>query len=156
MDNKEYLNEENYQKTNKKVGSTGKILLIIGLCVLGLGILLIIIGLLNFGSSAAQTIQLDGDVSRTAGKAIGGFLFFAFGGLMSTAGFGLSVAGGIVLIISHRRGIAAYTTQQVMPVAQEGINKMAPTIGNAAKEIAKGIKEGINEADNNIVNNENK
>ena len=40
----------------------------------------------------------------------------------------------------------AYTTQQVMPVAQEGIEKMAPTIGSAAKEIAKGIKQGINEA----------
>ena len=40
-----------------------------------------------------------------------------------------------------------------MPVAQEGIEKMSPTIGNAAgtigKSIAKGIKEGINEADNN-------
>ena len=146
MDNKELLNEENYQKTNKKVGSTGKILLIIGLCVLGLGILLIIIGLLNFGSSASQVTS--GFDNSAAGKAIGSFIMFAFGGIMSTAGFGLSVAGGIILIISHRRGIAAYTTQQVMPVAQEGINKMAPTVGNAAKEIAKGIKEGINEADN--------
>ena len=33
-----------------------------------------------------------------------------------------------------------------MPVAQEGIVKMAPTIGKAASEIAKGIKQGINEA----------
>ena len=148
MDNKELLSEENYQKTNKKVGSTGKILLIIGLCVLGIGILLVIFGFLNFGSSAVKTVELNGDVSGTAGKAVGSFIMLAFGGIMSTAGFGLSVAGGIILIISHRRGIAAYTTQQVMPVAQEGINKMAPTIGNAAKEIAKGIKEGINEADN--------
>ena len=49
-----------------------------------------------------------------------------------------------------------------MPVAQEGIEKMAPTIGKAgasiakemapvygeaAKEIAKGIKEGLKELD---------
>lgn len=27
----------------------------------------------------------------------------------------------------------------------EGIEKMAPTVGNVAKEVAKGIKEGINE-----------
>ena len=33
-----------------------------------------------------------------------------------------------------------------MPVAKEGINEMAPTIGNAAGEIAKEIKKGINEA----------
>ena len=60
--------------------------------------------------------------------------------------------------ITHRRELLAYTTQQVMPVAQEGIEKMAPTIGKAgskitkemapaygdmAKEITKGIKEGL-------------
>ena len=58
-----------------------------------------------------------------------------------------------IYIFSKRREIVAFTTQQVMPVAQEGIEKMAPTIGSAAgtigKELAKGIKEGINEADNN-------
>ena len=51
------------------------------------------------------------------------------------------------MIIAHRREIAAFTTQQVMPVAKEGINGMASTIGNAAGEIAKGIKKGLNEAD---------
>ena len=30
-----------------------------------------------------------------------------------------------------------------MPIAKEGIDEMAPTIGNAAKEIAKGIKKGL-------------
>ena len=60
--------------------------------------------------------------------------------------------------VTHRREIAAYTAQQVMPLAQEGIEKMAPTVGKAgkeiakemapvygdiAKEISKGIKEGL-------------
>jgi len=60
--------------------------------------------------------------------------------------------------ITHRREMLAYTAQQVMPLAQEGIEKMAPTIGKAgkeiakemapvygemAKEISKGIKEGL-------------
>lgn len=45
------------------------------------------------------------------------------------------------------REIAAFTTQQVMPVAKEGIDEMAPTIGNAVGEIAKGIKKGLNDAD---------
>lgn len=60
--------------------------------------------------------------------------------------------------VTHRREIAAYTAQQVMPLAQEGIEKMAPTVGKAgksiakemapvygemAKEVSKGIKEGL-------------
>lgn len=39
----------------------------------------------------------------------------------------------------------AFTIQQEMPIAKEGIDTMAPTFGNVAKEIAKGIKEGIND-----------
>ena len=75
----------------------------------------------------------------------------------------LSIIGGIIIIIScsvslsiylfaKRREIMAFTAQQVMPVAQEGIEKMSPTIGNAAGTIGKslaqgitsGIKEGLN------------
>jgi flagellar basal body-associated protein FliL len=56
---------------------------------------------------------------------------------------------GIVMFIAKRREIMAFTVQQTMPVAQEATEKMAPTVGVVAKEIAKGIKEGINEADNN-------
>lgn len=70
--------------------------------------------------------------------------------------------GAMLILISKRRSIMAYTMQQTMPVAEEGIEKIAPTIGKAgasiakemapaykevAKEVAKGIKEGINEAD---------
>ena len=56
---------------------------------------------------------------------------------------------GLILrfLIGNGREITAYSAQQVMPVAKEGIEEMAPTVGYAAKEIAKGIKEGINEAD---------
>lgn len=32
-----------------------------------------------------------------------------------------------------------------MPVAQEGIEKMAPTIGKVEAEVAKGISKGIKE-----------
>jgi hypothetical protein len=57
-----------------------------------------------------------------------------------------------------RREITAFTTQQVMPVAQEGMEKMAPSVakvgkamaeemaptyGKIAKEIAKGVKDGM-------------
>lgn len=70
--------------------------------------------------------------------------------------------GGMLILTSKRRNIMAYTMQQTMPVAQEGIEKMAPTIGKAgasiakemapvygeiAKEIGKGIKEGMRDED---------
>lgn len=68
----------------------------------------------------------------------------------------LYMVGGFIIVVScmvslfiyifgKRREITAFTTQQVMPVAQEGIEKMAPTIGNAAGEIAKGIKNGLDD-----------
>lgn len=61
--------------------------------------------------------------------------------------------GGMIVMISKRREITAFTAQQIMPVAQEGIEKMTPTIGSAAgtigKEIAKGIKEGLKEDEEN-------
>ena len=38
-----------------------------------------------------------------------------------------------------------FHAQQVMPVAKEGIDEMAPTIGEAAGKIAKGIKKGLDE-----------
>ena len=50
---------------------------------------------------------------------------------------------GSIYMTAKRREILAFTTQQVMPVAKEGIDTMAPTIGNVAKEISKGIKEGF-------------
>ena len=54
---------------------------------------------------------------------------------------------GAIFIFGKRRKITVFTAQQVMPVAQEGIKKMAPTIGNAEGELAKGIKKGLNDAD---------
>lgn len=76
----------------------------------------------------------------------------------------LSVLGaGGIYIFAMRREILVFKTQQVMPVAQEGIEKMAPTIGNAAgtitQGIAKGITQGIAEgkaqANNASVNTQN-
>lgn len=50
---------------------------------------------------------------------------------------------GSMFVFSKRREITAFTAQQVMPVAKEGIDEMAPTVGNAVGEIAKGIKKGL-------------
>lgn len=96
--------------------------------------------------------------------------FYMFGAFSIIASCMMS---GSIYMISKRREIMAFTTQQVMPVAQEGIEKMAPSVGKAgvsifkemspaakkvakemapiygeaAKEIAKGIKEGLKETD---------
>lgn len=50
---------------------------------------------------------------------------------------------GSIFVLSKRRQILAFQTQQVMPVVKEGVDEMAPTIGNVAGEIAKGIKKGL-------------
>lgn len=150
MDNKkEYLNEERYQQTNQKVRKVGKVLLIVGIIVLVLGILLTILGFVGFGNTAVSSFDSFGTgneletMKHTASGAFGGIGLAALGGFMNFIGFGLTIAGVITMVIGHRREITAYTTQQVMPLAQEGIDKMAPTIGKAAGTIAKGIKDGL-------------
>ena len=50
---------------------------------------------------------------------------------------------GSIFMFSKRRQMLAFQLQQVMPVAKEGIEEMAPTLGKAAGEIAKSIKKGI-------------
>ena len=66
--------------------------------------------------------------------------FFIFGVFVIIASAMISFG---IFMISKRREILAFSAQQVMPIAQEGIEKMAPTIGNAASTIGKGIAEGI-------------
>lgn len=54
------------------------------------------------------------------------------------------LAGGIYFF-AKRREITAFTTQQVMPVAQEGVEKMAPSIGKVGEEVAKGVAKAKEE-----------
>lgn len=87
--------------------------------------------------------------------------YFMFGGFVIIATLMIS---GSIYMITKRREIMAFSTQQVMPIAQEGIEKMTPTMakvaedmsptikkvakdmapvyGEIAKEITKGIKKG--------------
>ena len=152
MEKREYLNEENYQKSNQKVKKIGNVLIIIGLILLIGGFILTISGFLGFGSQITNGMNMgqDGINPSSIFSSFGGF---AIGGFMMVPGLFLTGIGFMLrFLIGNRREITAYTTQQVMPIAQEGIEKMAPTVGNAmgtiGKELAKGIKEGINEADN--------
>lgn len=56
---------------------------------------------------------------------------------------------GIIFIIAKRREIRAFAIQQTMPVTQEVIDKMAPTVGNAVGSVAQGITSGIKQGLNN-------
>ena len=71
------------------------------------------------------------------------------------------IASSIYITTKHRE-ILAFQAQQVMPIAQEEMKKMAPTIGKTgasiakemapaygeiAKEISKGIKDGLSKDD---------
>lgn len=73
------------------------------------------------------------------GKAIPFYMFGAF----------IILASGMIsfsiYVFAKRREITAFTAQQIMQVAQEGVEKLTPTMKNTAKEIAKGITSGIEE-----------
>lgn len=71
------------------------------------------------------------------------YIIFYFLGAGVFVMFG--IAALVVYVIAKKREITAFTIQQSMPVAKEAIDKMAPTVGSAAGEIAKGITEGIEE-----------
>ena len=85
--------------------------------------------------------------------------FYMFGGFVIIVS--CMIAGSIYMTTKHRE-ILAFQAQQVMPIAQEGMEKMAPTIGKTgasiakemapaygeiAKEISKGIKDGLSKDD---------
>lgn len=143
MEEKKYLNEEQYQQNAKKLKGYGKIALIVGICMVVIGIILLILGFVGFGKTGINAVSETIDTTQAAKGVLGGFGLFALGGFLNAIGLFITGIGAIIIVTAHRREILAFTTQQVMPVAKEGINEMAPTIGNAAEEIAKGIKKGL-------------
>lgn len=138
MAKKEYLSEEEYQKNNKKVKIAGVIVILIGICLLCVGAYFLTsaskmevpsMGSPNwFETSSAQMEK------EHTGRSI--MIFGTF----------ITIVGCMIRFgVANQRKIMAYQTQQAMPIAKEGIEKMSPTLGTAAKEIAKGVKEGMSE-----------
>ena len=111
-----------------------------------LGILLIIFNFAGLGKTITS-FEAEQNPEQILGGFFGSFGLIALGGFLDTTGLFVAAVGGIILLIAHRREITAFTTQQVMPVAKEGIDEIAPTVGKAAEKIAKGVKKGINDAD---------
>lgn len=185
MNEKQYLNEEKYQKTKKKITIVAILVLIIGLLIGG-G--LIATGLKKYNQTKLSTEEinevqneidsynnqlaslkdqlsqerrnngfsetyynlenqidkiddkievleekLDPDTSHLVRFYIfGGFIIFAT--IFISSNIFASVKG---------REINAFLAQQHIPIAQESIEKMAPSASKAAQEIAKGIKKGL-------------
>ena len=69
--------------------------------------------------------------------------YFMLGGFVI---FTCCIISGFVYMIAKRREILAFTAQQTIPVAKEGIEKMSESVskvgGDMAREISKGIEEG--------------
>lgn len=124
---KEYLDEKQYQKSNSKVKMGGRIAIIIGILMILCGIFVI----------KVPDMGEEGWFGASSGR------MFLIG-----IGFFVTIVGCMVrFIIANQRNIMAYQMQQMRPIVQEGSEKMAPTAGKVAKEIAKGVKEGLEDED---------
>lgn len=214
MENKEYLTEERYQKTNKKIIIISLMILLIGLSIGGF---LVYNGIAKPNSSKVDSLQkvleekkknledkgivYDDFAKYTDGEAYDlkiitdaldpSFSHCEFDeyknnsntkeycaaknsisdfNCTSSIMFGTFIIiascmfSGVLYMNTKNREMAAYRAQQMMPIAQEGMEKMAPTIGKVGKEIAEdmapvyadiakeisnGIKEGLQDEDNN-------
>ena len=146
-----YLNEEKYQKNKKLLMIIATIILLLSI----IGSTLLIITGINRSNSVNKP-ELEAQINEEFFK--NGFsqrhneleeqlhyaenaMFFYVGGAFIIL-FGVIISSSLFLT-AKKREITAFKVQQVMPIAQEGIDKIAPTMGNAAKEIAKVVKEGM-------------
>ena len=69
------------------------------------------------------------------------YIPFFIGGFFTL--FAAGMATLMFFMITKRREIMAYGMQDMRPLAEEGAEKMAPTAGKVAEEVAKGIKKGL-------------
>lgn len=132
MNKKEYLSEEKYQKIKKILITLGFISLAVGVILLILAILVKVPEETALGDPSwwgNSKIRSDAESK----KALLFFFSFVFSIMLPAMLFGTA----------YKREIGAFTIQQEMPVKQETIEKMAPSVGEAAGTVAKGIKNGL-------------
>lgn len=132
MNKKEYLSEEKYQKIKKILITLGFISLAVGVILLVLAILVKVPEKTALGDPnwwGNSKIRSDAESK----KALLFFFSFVFGIMLPAMLFGTA----------YKREIGAFTIQQEMPVKQETIEKMAPSVGEAAGTVAKDIKKGL-------------
>ena len=133
MNKNEYLSEEKYQKIKKLLITLGFISLAVGVILL---VLAILVKVPDNNSALADPNWWGNSKVRSdaeSKKALLFFFSFVFSIMLPAMLFGTA----------YKREIGAFTIQQEMPVKQETIEKMAPSVGEAAGTVAKGIKKGL-------------
>ncbi len=136
MNEKEYLNEERYKRSNRKVKIIGTIIILIGLCLIGFGIYTLI---------QAHNMQIpEMGASDWFSKSSNQMGKEATGMFMIIPGIFVTIVGCMVrFFIGNRREIMAYQMQQMMPLVKEGTEEMTPIASKAAKELSKSIHDGF-------------
>ena len=131
MSDRKYLNENQHQRSVRKLSLISKIMMIIG----GLGFLGC--GFMLFGHFI--------DYNKVP--------LIGFGWILSGGLFGV---GLVLAVMANSRKIMSYNLQESLPVIKEGMeeitpmvdkmaDQMSPSLKKAAKDIAKGVKEGLEE-----------
>lgn len=124
MNENKYLNEEKYQKSKK-------VLITIGCISIIIAITLLVLAITKKMPEMGQDGWFEAENVRSL-MFLGAFIF----GLMIPP---------VIFVIAFSRNINAFNAQSTIPVVKEAANEMAPTAGNLAKEVTKGIKEGLND-----------
>lgn len=191
MENKEFLNEEKYKKTKRKMNIIAILALIIGISIAGT---LIYNGVKKPNTEKLDNIKANLETKRkeleekginicadyTCGEGYDLYIIdkvldpaheycsfrefknnsisqeycaeknkssetvqtaYIMGGVFSIM-ITIFISGNL-FFFTKRREMLAFSAQQVMPIAQEGMDKMTPSVGKIAKEITKGVKEGM-------------
>ena len=86
--------------------------------------------------SKVNSFNYEFEMRKNSSKSIPFYMFGAFI-IISSCMFSFGIN-----MITKRREILSYTMQQVMPVQEEVMEKMTPSLKEVAKEITKGINEG--------------
>lgn len=95
-------------------------------------------------------------ITVSSNNSFNSVMLIGLGGFISVAGFALIIAGGGMTYMAHRREITAYTTQQTMPIKNETINNITPTVADAAGTIAKSVSQGFEEGKKETDDTQNK
>lgn len=115
--------EEKDKKMQKHL-KTKKKLKIIGPIVLAVGVVLAIIGFVDFFASMGSFGMPK--------------LFF-----MSFLGMPTAAAGGIITMYGYRKEVSTYIKNEAVPVLNEAGEEITPAIQSIAKAAKEGSKEGV-------------
>lgn len=159
MEEKEYLSEEKYQKTKKKLRRIALSILIIGIIS---GLILIGIGIyinttrdksvinnikveidkeISDNGLSLRYYELSEELEKYRNKYDSCGQFYGAGSVIIILSCLIST---YMFVIVKGREINAFAVQQGMPITKEVIEKTAPSVGKAVKEIKEELEKKEN------------